>query len=122
MIEEFKKQIQQDISESRVHLYMKGTPLFPMCGFSKTTCEVFNALGVPFTSTNVLDNLPDYRAALQATSNWPTIPQVFINGEFVGGCDIIVEMYQAGELQQMLADGTDTVEAGAPTSAAASED
>ena len=120
MIEEFKEQIQQDIGNSRIHVYMKGTPLFPMCGFSKTTCEVFNALGATFTSTNVLDNLPDYRAALQETTNWPTIPQVFIGGEFVGGCDIIVEMYQAGELQGMLADAGEPVEAS--PAAASSED
>ena len=102
MIEELKTQIQAETSSSPVHVYMKGTPHLPMCGFSKTTCDVFNALGVQFSATNVLDDLDGYRAALSEITNWPTIPQVFINGEFVGGCDIVVEMYRSGDLQKML--------------------
>ncbi len=102
MIEQLKAQIEQEITASPVHVYMKGTPEWPQCGFSKAVCDVFRTLNVPFTATNVLENLDGYRAALGEITHWPTIPQVFINGEFVGGCDILVEMYHKGELQRLL--------------------
>lgn len=101
-VEELKSQIEKDVREHRVQVYMKGTPQWPQCGFSKATCDVFRALNVPFATTNVLENLDGYRAALASITSWPTIPQVFIDGEFVGGCDILVEMYRKGELQEMV--------------------
>lgn len=103
-VEELKSQIEQDVQRDAVHVYMKGTPQWPQCGFSKAACDVFRVLNVPFGSTNVLENLEGYRAALSSITSWPTIPQIFIDGEFVGGCDILVEMYHKGELQKMLAD------------------
>jgi len=103
MKEELKAQIQSDISSSPVHVYMKGTPDWPQCGFSKAVCDVFRVVGTEFTATNVLTDLQAWREALGEVTQWPTIPQVFINGEFVGGCDILVEMYRSGELQKILA-------------------
>lgn len=101
-VEQLKEQIEKDVAANRVHVFMKGTPEWPQCGFSKATCDVFRVLNVPFAATNVLENLEAYRAALGSITSWPTIPQVFIDGEFVGGCDILVEMYHQGELQKML--------------------
>lgn len=103
-VEQLKAEIEKNVAENPVHLYMKGTPEWPQCGFSKAACDVFRALNVPFAATNVLENLDDYRAALQQVTSWPTIPQVFIDGEFIGGCDILVEMYHKGELQKLVAD------------------
>ena len=102
MNEELKSSLEAQIAASPVHVFMKGTPEWPQCGFSKAVCDVFNAVGVEFTATNVLENLDVYRATLMGMTQWPTIPQVFIKGEFVGGCDILIEMYNRGELQQML--------------------
>ncbi len=102
MHEQLQSQIQAQVAASPVHVFMKGTPDWPQCGFSKAVCDVFNALGVEFTATNVLENLDAYRATLMGVTQWPTIPQVFVNGEFIGGCDILLEMYHQGELQQML--------------------
>lgn len=102
MIEDLKTQIEQEVQGSRVHLYMKGTPDWPQCGFSKAACDVFRAVGVDFTATNVLENLDGYRTALASVTQWPTIPQIFVDGQFVGGCDILIEMYHSGELRQML--------------------
>ena len=101
---DLQTQIETDIKASPVHVFMKGTPEWPQCGFSKAVCDVFRAVNVPFTATNVLTDLDNYRATLLGVTQWPTIPQVFIDGEFVGGCDILVEMYPSGELQKMLAD------------------
>lgn len=101
---ELQTQIENDIKASPVHVFMKGTPEWPQCGFSKAVCDVFRAVNVPFTATNVLTDLDNYRGTLLALTQWPTIPQVFVDGEFVGGCDILVEMYHSGELQKMLAD------------------
>jgi len=102
--DDLKARIEQEIQASHVHLYMKGTPEWPQCGFSKAACDVLRALDVPFTATNVLESLDAYRAALAAITAWPTIPQIFIDGEFIGGCDILLEMYRKGELQKLLAD------------------
>lgn len=101
---DLQTQIQNDVKANAVHVFMKGTPEWPQCGFSKAVCDVFRVLNVPFGSTNVLTDLDSYRATLMNVTQWPTIPQVFIDGEFVGGCDILVEMYHSGELQKMLAD------------------
>jgi monothiol glutaredoxin len=93
--------IQEAISENPVILFMKGTPDQPMCGFSARTVAVLQSLGKPFAAVNVLPD-PRIRQELSALSNWPTIPQLFVDGELIGGCDIVTEMYQSGELQQAL--------------------
>ena len=95
--------IRQQISGDDVVLYMKGTPVFPMCGFSAQVVQVLSHVGVPFQSYNILDDM-ELRQGLKEFSNWPTFPQLYVKGELVGGCDIIREMYQSGELQQLLAE------------------
>ena len=102
MSEELRKNIDADVRNSPVHVFMKGTPDWPQCGFSKASCDVFRALNIEFTATNVLEDLDAYRAALGEITQWPTIPQIFVNGEFIGGCDILIEMYHQGELQKLL--------------------
>jgi len=96
--------IKDQVSKNRVALYMKGTPDFPQCGFSANVVGILRACGVgDFYSVNVLEN-PDIRQGIKEFANWPTIPQLYVNGEFVGGSDILAEMYQKGELQKMLAE------------------
>jgi monothiol glutaredoxin len=95
------ERIRQDISESDVVLYMKGTPVFPQCGFSAAVVQVLTHLGVKFKGINVLED-PGLRQGIKDFSNWPTIPQLYVKGEFVGGCDIIREMFESGELQDLL--------------------
>ena len=95
------ERIKDDISGNDVVLYMKGTPVFPMCGFSAAVVQVLTHLGVKFKGVNVLED-PSIRQGIKDFSNWPTIPQLYVKGEFVGGCDIVREMYQSGELQEML--------------------
>lgn len=94
--------IKDQVSKNRVVLYMKGTPDFPQCGFSANAIGMLRACGIeqPFT-VNVLENA-EIRQGIKEYANWPTIPQLYINGEFVGGCDIMIEMYQSGELQKVL--------------------
>ena len=89
--------IKNEIENSDVVLFMKGTPVFPMCGFSAATVQILTKLGIKFTSVNVLDS-DEMREGIKKFSNWPTIPQLYIKEEFVGGCDIIKEMYESGEL------------------------
>ena len=96
-------QIKTDIDSNDVVLYMKGTPDFPMCGFSGQATQILNHLGVGFKGVNVLEN-NDIRNAIKEFSNWPTIPQLYVKGEFVGGCDIMREMFQSGELAAHLKD------------------
>jgi monothiol glutaredoxin len=97
-------QIQQDITGNEIILYMKGTKEMPQCGFSSTVVQILkNHLGVPFKDVNVLAD-PIIREGIKMFSNWPTIPQLYIKGEFIGGCDIVREMYQSGELQALLTD------------------
>ncbi len=93
--------IQSEITANPVMLYMKGTPLFPQCGFSARVVQILNHAGVPFGSANVLEDM-ELREGIKQFSQWPTVPQLYIKGEFVGGCDIVTEMYQSGELQTML--------------------
>lgn len=93
--------IRKDISENDVVLYMKGTKQFPQCGFSAMVVQVLSSLGVDFKDVNVLDD-NEVREGIKQFTNWPTIPQLYVKGEFVGGCDIIREMYEAGELQDLL--------------------
>ncbi len=93
--------IGEEIAASDVVLFMKGTPQFPQCGFSAAVTSVLSQLGVPFKGVDVLAD-DAIRQGIKAFSNWPTIPQVYVKGEFVGGCDIVREMYQSGELQRLL--------------------
>ena len=97
-IEQF---IENEVKSNDVVLFMKGTPQFPMCGFSGQVVQILDYLGVPFKGLNVLES-DELRQGIKAFSNWPTIPQLYVKGEFVGGCDIIREMFQAGELQSLL--------------------
>jgi monothiol glutaredoxin len=97
------EQIANDIATNDVVLYMKGTPVFPQCGFSAATVGVLSHLGVKFKAVDVLKD-PAVRQGIKEFSNWPTIPQLYVKGEFVGGCDIVKEMFESGELQSLLAD------------------
>jgi monothiol glutaredoxin len=96
-------EIQSQIDAAPVMLFMKGTPMFPQCGFSARVIQILKHAGVPFKSVNVLED-PEIRDGIKVFSNWPTIPQLYVKGEFVGGCDIITEMFQSGELQTLLAE------------------
>jgi len=93
--------IQQQITENKVVLYMKGTPDFPQCGFSATTAHILSENNITFFSVDVLDD-DSIRSGIKEFSNWPTIPQLYINGKFVGGCDIIRDMHESGELAALL--------------------
>ena len=95
--------IAEDVKNNPVLLYMKGTPVFPQCGFSSMAVQILTHLGVPFEARDVLAD-PQVRDGIKAFSNWPTIPQLYVKGEFVGGCDIMKEMFQSGELQALLAE------------------
>tara|TARA_Y100001934_G_C12360159_1_gene780228 strand:+ start:848 stop:1216 length:369 start_codon:yes stop_codon:yes gene_type:complete len=95
--------IQQEIDDQPVVLFMKGTPVFPQCGFSAAVVQVLTLLDVQFKGVDVLAD-PQIREGIKAFSDWPTIPQLYVKGEFVGGCDIIREMYENGELKQVFAD------------------
>jgi len=93
----------QDIKDNDVVLYMKGTPVFPQCGFSAAVVQVLSQVGVKFKGVNVLTD-PEIREGIKAFANWPTIPQLYVKGEFVGGCDIVREMHETGELEGLLKD------------------
>lgn len=87
------------IKNNKVLVFMKGNKLMPQCGFSNTVVQILNTLGVPYETVDVLSD-PEIRQGIKEYSNWPTIPQVYIKGEFIGGCDIMIELYQKGELQE----------------------
>ena len=95
--------IQSEIQANPVMLYMKGTAMFPQCGFSARVVQILTHMKVPFQTANVLEE-PGLREGIKAFSNWPTIPQLYVKGELVGGCDIITEMYQSGELESLFAE------------------
>jgi monothiol glutaredoxin len=97
------ERIRQEIGKNDVLLFMKGTPVFPQCGFSAAVIDVLSQLGVKFHSLNILAD-DDLRQGIKEFSQWPTIPQLYVKGEFVGGCDIIREMFETGELEQLLKD------------------
>jgi monothiol glutaredoxin len=101
MADEVIERIQSAVANNKIMIFMKGTASFPQCGFSAATVEVFEQLGVPFETADVLSD-PELRDAIKRYSNWPTIPQVFIGGKFVGGCDIIRELYESGELKGLV--------------------
>ena len=98
---ELKAQVEQILADNPVLLFMKGTPEMPMCGFSGKATQILNHLGVAFKGVNVLDS-NELRQGIKEYTNWPTIPQLYVKGEFVGGSDIVMEMFQSGELKQML--------------------
>ncbi|HYB57978.1 MAG TPA: Grx4 family monothiol glutaredoxin [Alphaproteobacteria bacterium] len=98
---EVTEQIRKEISENEVVLFMKGTPVFPQCGFSAAVVQVLNHLGVKFKGIDVLQD-PEVRQGIKEFSSWPTIPQLFVKGEFIGGCDIVRDMFQSGELATVL--------------------
>ncbi len=93
--------ITKDITDNRVMLFMKGNALFPQCGFSARVVQILSHMGVPFQTANVLEDA-GLRDGIKAFSQWPTIPQLYVDGEFVGGCDIVTEMFQSGELETLM--------------------
>jgi len=101
--------IKKQISDNTVLLYMKGSPKLPSCGFSSQASQAIMQCGYPFAYVDILQN-PDIRAELPAYSDWPTFPQLWINGELIGGCDIILEMFQQGELQSMIKELSETAQ------------
>ena len=98
---DLQNKIKKDISDNKIMLYMKGTKEMPMCGFSATVVKILNYYNVEFEAVNILED-PNIRVELSKYSDWPTIPQLFIKGEFVGGCDITLEMHNSGELNTIL--------------------
>ena len=100
-VDHISQNIENEIKSNDVVLFMKGTPVFPMCGFSAATVEVLNKLGVKFGSVNVLES-DEMREGIKKFSNWPTIPQLYVKEEFIGGCDIIKEMFDSGELLELM--------------------
>ncbi|AFZ57912.1 Grx4 family monothiol glutaredoxin [Anabaena cylindrica FACHB-243] len=101
MTPEVKERIDNLLQENKIMVFMKGNKLMPQCGFSNNVVQILNTLGVPFETIDVLSD-QDIRQGIKEYSNWPTIPQVYINGQFIGGSDILIEIYQKGELQQMV--------------------
>ena len=97
------ERIKTQLAAAPVVLYMKGTPDFPQCGFSAQTVGALRASKAQFTGINIFED-PEVREALKTYSNWPTFPQLYVNGELIGGCDIVVEMYKSGELKQLLSE------------------
>ena len=106
------ERIQSEIAANPVMLYMKGNAMFPQCGFSARVVQILTHMGVPFQTANVLED-PELREGVKQFSSWPTVPQLYVKGEFVGGCDIVTEMFQSGELESLL------TEKGVPHQAAA---
>src|SRR6202008_4603416 len=102
MTDPVQERIERDIDEHDVVLFMKGTPVFPQCGFSSVVVQVLSHLGVKFKGIDVLSD-PALRQGIKAFSDWPTIPQLYVKGEFVGGCNIVREMFETGELAELLA-------------------
>lgn len=96
-----QQKIKETVTGNPVVLYMKGTPQFPQCGFSGQVVQILDHLGVPYKGLNVLES-DDLRQGIKTYSQWPTVPQLYVKGEFLGGCDIVREMFQAGELQSLL--------------------
>ncbi|MBR8832031.1 MAG: Glutaredoxin 4 [Chroococcopsis gigantea SAG 12.99] len=101
MTPETKAQLDSLVKNNKVLVFMKGSKMMPQCGFSNNVVQILNMLGVPYETVDVLQN-EQIRQGIKEYSNWPTIPQVYINGEFVGGSDLLIELYQNGELQQMV--------------------
>ena len=103
MSRDVQAEIAKTVSENDVVLYMKGTPVFPQCGFSSQVVQILDYIGAKYESVNVLED-PEIRQGIKDYNNWPTIPQVFVKGEFIGGCDIVREMFQSGELRDYMSE------------------
>jgi monothiol glutaredoxin len=103
MSRDVQSEIEQKVKENKVLVFMKGSKVWPQCGFSATVVEILNHLGAEYETQNVLED-PEVRAGIKIYSEWPTIPQIYIGGEFIGGCDIAKQMYQNGELKTALAE------------------
>jgi len=103
MTDTAQEQIKNTVTTNDIVVYMKGTPTFPQCGFSSTVVQIFDYIGAEYHAVNVLEN-PEIRQGIKDYNNWPTIPQVFVKGEFMGGCDIMKEMFETGELKTLLAE------------------
>lgn len=101
MTPELQARIDDLVKSNKILIFMKGSKLMPQCGFSNNAVQIMNSFGVPFETVDVLAD-PDIRQGIKEYSNWPTIPQVYVNGEFVGGSDVLIELYQGGELEPML--------------------
>ncbi len=101
MSPEVKEKIDGLVASNKILVFMKGTKLMPQCGFSNNVAQILNSLGAPYEAVDVLADY-DIRQGIKEYSNWPTIPQVYINGEFIGGSDIMIELYQSGKLQEMV--------------------
>lgn len=101
MTPETQARIDELVKQNKVMVFMKGNKLMPQCGFSNNVVQILNVLGVPFETCDVLAD-PEIRQGIKEYSSWPTVPQVYVNGEFVGGSDILIELYQKGELQQLV--------------------
>jgi monothiol glutaredoxin len=101
MTPETQQRLEDLVQQNKIMVFMKGNKLMPQCGFSNNVVQILNMLGAPYETIDVLAD-PEIRDGVKAFSNWPTIPQVYINGEFIGGSDILIELYQKGELQQMV--------------------
>ncbi|QZZ23272.1 Grx4 family monothiol glutaredoxin [Leptothermofonsia sichuanensis E412] len=101
MTPETQERIETLVQQNKIMVFMKGSKLMPQCGFSNNVVQILNSLGVPFETCDVLEDY-EIRQGIKEFSNWPTIPQVYIDGQFVGGSDILIELYQSGELQQMV--------------------
>ena len=101
MTPEVKQRIEKLVKDNKILVFMKGSKLMPQCGFSNNVVQILNSLGIPYETLDILED-QEIRQGIKEYSNWPTIPQVYINGEFVGGSDIMIELYQSGELQQMV--------------------
>ncbi len=103
MTDTVNDRIKNTVTSNDVVLYMKGTPTFPQCGFSSTVVQIFDYLGAEYASVNVLEDA-EVRQGIKDYNNWPTVPQIFVKGEFIGGCDIMREMFETGELKTLLAE------------------
>jgi monothiol glutaredoxin len=101
MTPELKERIDALVKDNKVLVFMKGNKLMPQCGFSNNVVQILNVLGVPFETVDVLEDM-EIRQGIKEYSDWPTIPQVYVNGEFIGGSDVLIKLYQDGELQEML--------------------
>jgi monothiol glutaredoxin len=101
MTPEVQSRIEELVKDNKIMVFMKGSKLMPQCGFSNNVVQILNILGVPYETFDILADY-DVRQGIKEFSNWPTIPQVYVNGEFIGGSDIMIELYQSGELQQMV--------------------
>ncbi len=99
------ERIEEQLKSHDVLLYMKGTPDFPQCGFSGQTVAALNAVGKPYAFVNIFED-PEIREGLKVYSNWPTFPQLYVKGELIGGCDIVIDMYNSGELEKVIEEAT----------------